>query len=56
MTIVHISKLRPVTPLAPSHLGLLRASEVAQSRTKTLRCKTCGGKICVGRCRFEKNN
>ena len=33
-----------------------RQVDANKLRTKRLGCKTCDGKGCVGRCRFEKLN
>ena len=33
-----------------------RQIDANKLRAKRLRCKTCDGKFCVGRCRFEKLN
>jgi hypothetical protein len=40
-----------VTSSANDSLGVIRAAKI---RNKGLKCKTCDGKVCVGRCRFGK--
>ena len=38
-----------------SHVSHNRV-EMAKVRAKRLSCRTCDGKGCIGRCRFEKVN
>jgi hypothetical protein len=55
MSLSRSPNLQRINPPAPSHLSLLRATEASKLRAKrTAGCKTCEGKVCVGRCRFEK--
>ena len=41
---------REINPVRPP----FRQVDAAKLRAKRLSCKTCDGKVCVGRCRFEK--
>lgn len=54
--IAHKSRLTRITPPAPGGLGLIRTVDFAKLRNKRLACKACDGKVCVGRCRFEKTH
>ena len=54
MSLSRSPNLNRITPAEPSQFGLIR--ETSTLRTKRLTCKTCDGKVCVGRCRFEKTH
>ena len=43
-------------PAAVAHDAKVRPAAIEKLRTKRILCTTCGNKVCVGRCRFQKSN